>query len=168
MEDRARVYHRWQLVLSMANLLVSASVVAFAEWLLARVLRPPAPAGAAALALRVAVELALLGLALRVATAPLSFVSGYWLARRFGLLHQSLGRWLLDRLKAAAIGGALALLAFEIVYGLLAWTPFWWLGAAAVFFAGYTLLATVAPIWFLPLFYCLTPLEDAALRDRLL
>ncbi len=167
MEDRARVYHRWQLTLSVVKLVLSAAVLAFATWVLALV-RPPATSGGADLALLVAIELAVLAVALGVSTAPLTFVSGYWLARRFGLLHQPFERWLLDRLKAAAIGGALVLLAFEILYPLLAHTPLWWLAATAIFFAGYVLLATVAPIWFLPLFYRLTPLQDAPLRERLL
>jgi STE24 endopeptidase len=167
MDDRARIYHRWQLILSAINLILTAGVLALAAWLLS-VERPPATAGGLDLLLLVGLELVLLGFAVTVVTAPLGFVSGYWLARRFGLLHQPLGRWLLDRLKAAAIGGALGLIAFEIIYGLLAHTALWWLLAAAIFFAGGVLLATVTPIWFLPLFYRLTTLADAALRDRLL
>jgi STE24 endopeptidase len=42
------------------------------------------------------------------------------------------------------------------------------LAAAAIFFAGYALLAMVVPVWIVPLFYRLTPLEDAALRARLM
>jgi len=167
MDDRARIYHRWQLILSALNLVLTAGVLAGAAWLLA-IERPPATAGGVDLLLLVAVELAVLGLAVAVVTAPLGFVSGYWLARRFGLLHQPFRRWLLDRVKAAAIGGALGLIAFEIIYGLLAHFRLWWLAAAVIFFGGYVLLATVAPVWFLPLFYRLTPLADAALRDRLL
>jgi Zn-dependent protease with chaperone function len=168
MEDRARAYHRWQLALAVVNLVVSASVLAGATWLLVRVVRPPAPATALALARAVAVELAGLGLALGLATAPIAVISGYGLARRFGLLHQSFGGWLGDRLKAGAVGAGLGLLAFEVLYAALAWTSFWWLVAAGLFFAGYALLAIVAPVWLLPLFYRLTPLDDAALRDRLL
>jgi len=168
MEDRARVYHRWQLALSVANLVVSAAVLAGSAWLLGRAARSPAPSTGLELARTVAIELAGLGLALGVATAPLAVVSGYWLARRFGLLHQSFAAWLGDRMKAALLGAALALLAFEVLYLLLARTSYWWVVAAVIFFAGYALLATVAPIWLLPLFYRLVPLGDGALRDRLL
>lgn len=167
MGDRARVYHRWQLVLSAANLVLGAAVLALAAWVLARVLRPPAVFGPGARALLVAAELAAVGGAVAAATAPLSVLSGYWLARRFGLLHQPFGRWLLDRAKGAAVGGTLGLLAFEALYALLAATRLWWVAAAAVFFCGSVVLAAVAPVWLLPLFYRLTPLPDQALRDRL-
>ena len=71
-------------------------------------------------------------------------------------------------MKASAIGAALGLLAVLTVYALLRVTPWWWLWGAAIFLAGYTLLALVAPIWLVPLFYRLTPLPDGDLRARLL
>src|SRR4029077_15284820 len=66
---------------------------------------------------------------------PLAWRRGYWLPRRYGLLHQTLGAWLRDRLKAALIGAALGLFAVEIVYALMATTPLWWLAAAGVLVA---------------------------------
>src|SRR5262249_56447125 len=84
--------------------------------------------------------------------------------RRHGLLHQTLGAWLRDRLKAALIGGALGLLTVEIVYALMATTPLWWLAAAGVLVALQILVAFVFPVWLLPLFYRLTPLADEPLR----
>src|SRR5439155_1270042 len=99
---------------------------------------------------------------------PLGLVRGYWLPRRFGLLHQPLGGWLADRLKAMLIGGALGLAAVEVVYALLELTPFWWLVAAVVFFAAQVALTAVLPVWIVPLFYRLVPLADDGLRERLL
>lgn len=40
---------------------------------------------------------------------PLSYYSGFALPHRFGSPTQSLGDWVLDRVKAGLIGGALAL-----------------------------------------------------------
>jgi STE24 endopeptidase len=55
------------------------------------------------------------------------------------------------------------------VYALLRADPArWWLWAGAILAAGTVLLAAVVPIWLVPLFYRLTPLEDAALRARIL
>jgi len=99
---------------------------------------------------------------------PLTWIGRYWLPRRYGLLHQSFGRWLLDVAKAALVGAVLGLAAVLIVYGLMRLTPWWWLWAAAIFLVGYALLALVAPIWFVPLFYRLTPLPDGPLKTRLL
>ncbi|MBI3637249.1 MAG: hypothetical protein HY216_13730, partial [Candidatus Rokubacteria bacterium] len=99
---------------------------------------------------------------------PLVWLGGWWLPRRFGLLHQPLSSWLRDRAKAAAIGGVLSLLALEVVYALLRATPWWWLLAATVFFAANVVITFVVPVWVIPLFYRLTPLADAALATRLL
>lgn len=167
MADRARTYHRYQLLLGIASFLVSLVILAVATWAAAGPLRPPLPDGRAGLAVTVAVEAALLGVVLTLARAPLALVGGYLLPRRFGLLHQPFAAWLRDRGKAAAIGSGLGILAIEIVYLLLASTPWWWLAAAVVFFGGYALLAMVLPVWLLPLFYRLVPLEDAGLRARI-
>jgi STE24 endopeptidase len=99
---------------------------------------------------------------------PLRWVRGFWLPRRFGLLHQPLGGWLADRAKAAVLGGALGLGGVLVVYGLLRATPsWWWLIAAAVFFVVGIALAALFPVLIVPLFYRLTRLADPALEARL-
>src|SRR5262245_13549230 len=62
-------------------------------------------------------QVALVALALSAAHGalrlPLALVRGYWLPRRFGLLHQPLRAWVADRAKAMLIAGALGLAAVE-------------------------------------------------------
>ncbi|MFQ5829136.1 MAG: M48 family metallopeptidase, partial [Candidatus Methylomirabilia bacterium] len=118
--------------------------------------------------LQVAELLVSLSIAFRLATAPLSWLGSYRLPRRFELLHQSLGRWLLDYLKTVALSGILILLGAEVVYALLRATAWWWLWGAVVFFVGSALLASVVPLLIVPLFYRLSPLDDTTLRERLL
>src|SRR5215831_787119 len=168
MPDTAH-YHRLQLVLTLLGLGLSAA------YLLALVLSGAGQvlAGwAARVSSARVVQIALIALALGAGHTALTLapklIRGFWLPRRFGLLHQPLGGWLADQLKAALIGGALGLAAIEIVYALLAVTPFWWLIAAAVFIAAEIVMIAVLPIWIVPLFYRLTPLADGGLRDRLL
>ena len=168
MPDATR-YHRLQLLLTLLGLGLSVA------YLLALVLTGAGHSLASWVA-RISIarwpQVALIAIALaagqRALTLPLKLVRGFWLPRRYGLLHQPLRAWLGDQLKAAAIGGALGLAAVEIVYALLALTPLWWLAAAAVFIATEITLAAVLPIWIVPLFYRLTPLSDTDLRDRLL
>jgi Zn-dependent protease with chaperone function len=167
--DRARAYHRRQLALSLAEIALSAiyllvliqtrAVVALTAWL-------------APWTSRWWVQLALVAVVLatghRLLTMPLTWLGRFWLPRRYGLLHQTFGRWLLDVVKAGLLGGVLGLMAVEIVYALMRHTPWWWLWGAAVFLVGYALLALIAPIWLVPLFYRLTPLADGPLKKRLL
>jgi STE24 endopeptidase len=109
-----------------------------------------------------------LGLGQALLSSGLTWLRGYWLPRRYGLLHQTLRGWLGDRLKAALLGGVLALGAVELIYGLIDATALWWLIAAGVFLVIQIALAVIFPIWLLPFFYRLTPLADAALGERLL
>jgi STE24 endopeptidase len=116
----------------------------------------------------VAAVAAVLGAGERVLMFPLGWVRGWWLPRRYGLLHQPLRAWLGDRLKAAVIGGILGLVTLEAIYLLLAATPWWWLAAAAVLLALQVVVAFVFPVWLMPLFYRLVPLADEGLRRRLM
>jgi STE24 endopeptidase len=110
-----------------------------------------------------------LGASQALLTFPLDVMAGFVLPRRAGLLTQNLGGWLGDRAKALGIGGALGLLSVQVVYALLRWSPDrWWLWAGGILAMGIVLLAAVVPIWLVPLFYRLTPLEDPALRARIL
>jgi len=168
MPDAGR-YHRLQLLFALAGLAITVA------YLLALLSTGGAHAlgrGAAALTDRAAGRVALVAAALalghRALTLPVAWARGFWLPRRFGLLHQPLGAWLVERAKAALLAGALGLVAIEVIYALLAVTRLWWLAAAGVFFAGYVLLAAVVPVAVLPLFYRQVPLADAALRERLL
>jgi STE24 endopeptidase len=164
----ARRYHRCQLVLRLLSLSLA---VAYLVTLLATDAAGRLVAVATAWTprpwLQLALVLAALAAGWRVLSLPLRWLGGFWLPRRFGLLHQSLAHWMGDALKAAAIGAVLALAGAELAYALLRLTPWWWLYAALAFFAASVLLTLVAPIWLVPLFYRLTPLPDGSLRRRL-
>ena len=168
MPDAAR-YHRWKLVLAGVGLAVSVG------YLLAMLLTGAAHALAAAAAGtpggawgQVASVALGLGAAHGLLALPLAWARGWWLPRRYGLLHQAFPAWLADRAKAALLAGVLGLAAVEVVYALLRQTAWWWLAAAAAFYVAQAAIAFVLPVWIVPLFYRLTPLEDETLRQRLL
>jgi STE24 endopeptidase len=168
-DARARAYHRRQLALSITELVLSAAyLIALVETGAAARLAARLTNWTAHWWLALALMVLVLGGGYRIISLPLAWLGGFWLPRRYGLLHQSLARWTWDAAKAALIGGALGLLAVEIVYGLMRWSAWWWLWGAGVFLAGYALLALVAPVWLVPLFYRLTPLPDGPLKSRLL
>jgi STE24 endopeptidase len=100
---------------------------------------------------------------------PLAVYGGLILPRRYGLSIQTMRGWLADYLKGLCLGLVLELAAVEYIYLLLATQPrIWWLwvGSAMLLFS--VVMTNLAPILLLPLFYRLTPLEDADLRARLL
>lgn len=166
--DAAR-YHRLQLWLALAGfalgavylllLLTSGAAAALADAVAART---------SAWWMHVALVASILAAAQTLLACPLRWVRGFWLPRRFGLLHQPLGGWLVDRAKAAALAGPLGLGAVLVVYGLMRATGWWWLIAAGVFFLVGIALAALFPVLVVPLFYRLTRLADPALEHRLL
>jgi STE24 endopeptidase len=162
-------YHRLQLWLAVGRLaLTAAFLLAVLATGAGRALADVAAAVVAAPTAQVAIVALALGAAHAALSFPLAWVGGFHLPRRFGLLHQPLASWLADRAKAAALGGAVALAAVEVLYALLRATPLWWLAMAAVAFVFAVVVTAVLPVWVLPLFYRLTPLADEALRARLL
>ena len=166
--ERARRYHRLRFGFSMLELALSVGYLAA---LLATGASAALTARIGALAprwwLQVALVLLALGGVYRLATAPLAWASGFWLPRRFGLLHQSFARWLWDGVKASALGVVIGVPAVLLVYALLRATPWWWLWSALALLAGGAFLTLVAPVWLAPIFYTLTPLAEGPLLRRL-
>ena len=101
---------------------------------------------------------------------PLSFYSGFTLPHRFGQSNQTLRGWVIDQLKGLALGAVFGLAILEIVYWLLRAAPqTWWLWVALVMLALNVLLANLAPVLIMPLFYKIKPLGEqyADLEARL-
>jgi STE24 endopeptidase len=99
---------------------------------------------------------------------PLAYYLGVTLERRYGLSTQTLRGWWVDHLKAAAIGLGFAACGAVIVDFVIRWSPDrWWLIAALGFSAVMIVLAQLAPVLLLPIFYEFKPLDRPALRDRL-
>ncbi len=118
--------------------------------------------------LLVALYAAVFGAGYELLLAPISFYGGYVLPHRYGLATQRLGSWLGDQLKAAAVGGVLGLIVLEVIYALLAAFPgTWWLWAAIFLIVATVVLANLAPVLIVPLFFKFMPLADAELARRL-
>jgi STE24 endopeptidase len=100
---------------------------------------------------------------------PFAFYRGVILERRYGLSRETTMRWLSDHAKAAGLTLAALICAGLVVAWLLRFSPDrWWLFASIVFVAALVLLARLAPVILLPLFYDIRPLERHALTGRLL
>jgi STE24 endopeptidase len=174
-EDKATRYHRRRrradvsgAVLAGGFLLVtSASGVALtlrsaAEWLTAW-LPPVLHSGASS-------ALFLVGLAatVQVLELPFGWYRNFWLERRYGLSSQTLVHWLADHVKAAtASSAALASVVWAVYFSLRHWPDTWWYASAGACAFAMVLLARLAPILLLPLFYRVRRLRRDALSERL-
>src|SRR3989454_1578527 len=104
-----------------------------------------------------------------ILTAPLAYYGGYVLPHRYGLSTMTLAAWLADLFKGLLLSLILEVLAVELVYALLATQPqTWWLWTALIFLFFTVVMANLAPVLILPIFYKFTPLPEGELTKRLL
>lgn len=101
---------------------------------------------------------------------PLSFYSGYILPHRFGMSNQTPQGWVSDEIKGLLVSGMIGGILLEVVYWVLREFPdTWWLWAGGFMLLFTVLLANLAPVVLMPLFYKFIPLgeEHADLAARL-
>lgn len=107
-------------------------------------------------------------LILAVVELPLMVWRTFGVEARFGFNRTTVGRFVLDRLLglvlAVVLGGPLLLAVLWLMQSI---ERYWWLAVWAVWL-GFSLMATWAyPRFVAPLFNRFSPLDDAALRERL-
>jgi STE24 endopeptidase len=175
-EDKAARYHRLKRQASVAaigvSLLVLGGLMAtgasarlrdVAESIALRIL-PSFYVPAA-----VVVYVVLLSVINEISGLPLGWYSGFTLERRYALSNETLGAWLLDRVKALGVEIVLGAVLATLVYWSMRSSPErWWLVAGGVFALLIVVLVNIAPVLLLPLFYSVKPLARDALRARLL
>jgi STE24 endopeptidase len=102
-------------------------------------------------------------------TLPFGFVLGYVIEHRYGLSNQSLGRWAWERTKGVLVSGLLGAVVIVALYLCMEWFGNSWWAALGVFLTLVNvLLARLAPVLLIPVFYKVSPLVDEALRKRIL
>jgi STE24 endopeptidase len=102
---------------------------------------------------------------------PLGYYSGFILPHHYDLSTQSLKGWIGDQIKGVLVGGVLGLVVIEIVYFVLRISPdLWWLWAGLILLFFNVILANLAPVLLMPLFFKFVPLEEehADLVQRLI
>jgi len=99
---------------------------------------------------------------------PLDWVQRFGIEQRFGFNRMTQRMFFADAAKSMLVGALLGLPLLAVVLALMRVAgPYWWLGAW-LFWAGFTLLLSVLyPILIAPLFNRFTPLENAALQQRI-
>jgi STE24 endopeptidase len=153
-ESKASRYHRLSRGARVASLAVGTALLGVMLWI-----RPSLEAWLYGLLLVVAYE---------ILTLPLGLYL-YRLEQRYELSSQSLRSWLADQAKALAISAVAAAGISAAVYRLIeSNADLWWLMAGMMCAGLLALLAGLAPVLLLPLFFKLTPLDRPELTARLL
>ncbi len=100
---------------------------------------------------------------------PLGYYSGFYLEHKYHLSNQTFLYWIWEGVKGMLVSIPIAvpvLLAFY--YCLRNFQELWWLPVGAMFFFVSVVLARLAPTLIFPLFYKFKPVEEGALRDKIL
>jgi Zn-dependent protease with chaperone function len=93
---------------------------------------------------------------------------GFRLERRFQLSAQKFRSWLWDEAKGFLVGLVLGGIVVELLYFMIRQSPqHWWFITWAIFMGLFILLAQLAPVVLLPIFYKFEPLDNEDLRRRL-
>lgn len=93
---------------------------------------------------------------------------GFRLERRFKLSNQNLRAWIWDEVKGFLVTLVLGSILVELLYFTIRqWPQYWWILAWALFMMLFVILAQLAPVVLLPIFYKFEPLDNEDLRRRL-
>jgi STE24 endopeptidase len=92
----------------------------------------------------------------------------YRLEQKFHLSNQKVRSWLWDEAKGFLVGLVLASIIVELLYFMIRQSPqHWWIVTWALFMGLFVVMAQLAPVLILPIFYKFEPLENEDLRRRL-
>ena len=108
------------------------------------------------------------GFALGVLFFPLNYYKDFYLEHKYNLSNQTFWKWILEDLKALGVSlviGIPLLLAFYYVMNRFG--NLWWLPFAILLFIVSVILARIVPVFILPLFYKVTPIENEELKNRI-
>jgi STE24 endopeptidase len=99
---------------------------------------------------------------------PMGYYGGFRLPHRYGLSTQTLQGWVVDEVKSSLLGLGFGVVVVEVIYYLLRVTPeLWWLIAGGFMVVLSVILANLAPVLLVPLFYKLEPVADEGLVSQL-
>ncbi|RPI66266.1 MAG: M48 family peptidase [Ignavibacteriales bacterium] len=99
---------------------------------------------------------------------PVNFYSQYILEHKYNLSNQTILKWLWENIKGLLISGVIGIPVLLLFYYVI--TKFgglWWLPFAVIMFIISVVLARIAPLIILPLFYKVTPYENETLKERI-
>ena len=174
-QDQARAYARQRRRLSLLDLLVGAAFIAawvIFEWgpSLTGTIERIVPSAKQSWWIELLAIAILLGLGWQLLTFPIEFYSDYILPHRYKQSTQTLSGWVMDLLKSAGIAVGLILPLLLGLYWLMhTFEASWWLWAGGLFSLVTVVLATLAPVLLMPIFFQVQPLgeEHQELIERL-
>lgn len=111
----------------------------------------------------------IVGIAETVISSPVSYYSGFYLEHKYHLSNQSFWNWIKEGLKSVAVSLPIALpILLFFFYCLKTFGTQWWLPVSVALFIVTVVLARLAPVLIMPLFYKFVPLEEGSMKAKIL
>ena len=98
---------------------------------------------------------------------PLNFYTSFILEHKFSLSQQRPGSWVADELKSGILAYIISLILILFFYWALGKFNQWWLMISVFWIVFSVVLAKLAPVLIIPLFFKYKKLEDEVLRQRI-
>ena len=100
---------------------------------------------------------------------PLSVYEDFVREHKYGLATQTFGPWLWDQVKSLGVGIVLGGILVMILFAVVRRAPnTWWLWGASVTFIFTVIVVMIAPVFLVPIFNKVTPLNDPKIVDPIL
>ena len=100
---------------------------------------------------------------------PLTVYENYFREHKYGLATQTFGPWMLDQIKNLGVDAVLLGLLAMLLFGVVRRLPrTWWIWGAAVTIMFMVFTVLIAPVYLVPIFNKVTPLNDPKLVDPIL
>ncbi len=100
---------------------------------------------------------------------PLAVYEGYFREHKYGLATQTFGPWLGDQLKGLGVDVVLGGIFVVLLFGIVRRLPrTWWIWGAVATVLFESFAALIFPVFILPLFNKVTPLNDPKVVDPIL
>jgi STE24 endopeptidase len=108
------------------------------------------------------------GLAGSILFFPVNYYSEFYLEHKYKLSNQTFLGWIWEDLKGVLVSGAIGIpLLLVFYYVMIRFGNLWWLPFAIILFLVSVVLARIVPVFILPLFYKIIPLEIEDLKQRI-
>lgn len=108
------------------------------------------------------------GLGMAIVFLPLSFYTEFYLEHKLNLSNQTFIKWVWENTKALLISLVIGIpILLFFYYSLLTFNGLWWLPFAIVLFLVSVILARIVPVFILPLFYKISPIDNKDLKERI-
>jgi STE24 endopeptidase len=102
-------------------------------------------------------------------TFPMTVYEGFFREHQYGLSNQTFGAWLREAFIGLGVGLVMGGFGLVLLYAVLRKTPnSWWIWGSLVCVTLLLVLSLIFPVFIAPLFNTYTPLQDAALREKIL